>query len=187
MVALPLEVRITRVVDGDSLEVESVEEGARSKASQDRVRLWGIDAPEFRQPLGYECRGMLKALCGRAPTPRDRLLMEDVGSDQYGRRLGVVYWESRGRERSVNREMLLQGYAYYRNVDNEVGRANALGLPVAQEQASRKRAGVWGVRTLWGSAPEPPWAHRKPTNLRKEQSVPLRHVVKLEGQQVLFT
>lgn len=57
--------RVVEVMDGDTLRV--VTPGGRGY----KIRVWGIDAPEKRQPMGQEARGALSAMAlGRTVTPR---------------------------------------------------------------------------------------------------------------------
>lgn len=67
-------VSVIRVIDDDTVVL----------AGGDRVRLWGIDAPEGANPTGT----LYQAL--RAPSPADPTRVEilaDHGMDRYGRRV----------------------------------------------------------------------------------------------------
>ena len=100
-------VRVIKVVDGDTLDV--VPANARRGGEVTRVRLWGIDAPEWEQPLGPEAT---RALNEELRDARGALRMEVFAYDQYARAVGLLYWEKDGRGRSVNLAMVRQGYAY---------------------------------------------------------------------------
>lgn len=114
----------TRVIDGDSLEVNGVS-----------VRLFGIDAPELRDPGGPEARAELRRLIGRRD-PYCRVL--DV--DRYGRDVARCWAE--GRELSLS--MIQAGHAvawcaYLRRQRRDL-------LPVfqrAEAEARQDRRGMW--------------------------------------------
>ena len=90
------------VVDGDSLEV-----------GQERIRLYGIDAPEFVQRCydenewpyhcGIEAKNQLQTLVSRG-----RLSCKNFGRDKYGRSLKECFEEDGS---SINRQMVLSGWA----------------------------------------------------------------------------
>ena len=145
-------VRVINVVDGDTVDV--VPANARRGGEATRVRLWGIDAPEWQQPLGPEA---MRALNELFRNERSALRMEVFAYDQYARALGLLYWEKDGRGRSVNREMVLQGYAYTSRFRQGESFRKALGFDAAEAEARRRRDGVWG---LSGGERELPWAYR---------------------------
>jgi len=78
-VGLCTELTVTRVIDGDTLEVEG---GLR-------IRLVLVDAPELSEPAGPASRDYLKTLClgSRALIDEDD---SQIGEDPYGRVLAVV-------------------------------------------------------------------------------------------------
>ena len=59
-----------------------VHDGDTIGRGPDRVRLWGIDAPELSDPAGPSSRDHLRALIAGRP-----LACEDHGQDRYGRRV----------------------------------------------------------------------------------------------------
>ena len=100
-------VRVHRVVDGDSLEVKY--SGFFSFLRRPfAVRLYAIDAPELAQPYGAEARNELASLVGRGG-----IRMEEVATDRYGRRVGLLYRSRRGRQQSINLMMVRSGMAYW--------------------------------------------------------------------------
>ena len=126
-------VRVHRVVDGDSLEVKY--SGFFSFLRRPfAVRLYVIDAPELAQPYGAEARNELASLVGRGG-----IRMEEVATDRYGRRVGLLYRSRRGRQQSINLMMVRSGMAYwYQRYGGQ-----DLGFPGAEEDARRQRLGVW--------------------------------------------
>ena len=80
--------------------------------------------------------------------------------------------------------MTLRGYAYYRNVDDDFGRANALGLADAQDQAWRNRAGLWA--TLWRGVIDSPGEYRTRNRRTRNNEVPLPPSGKERAEQGEF-
>lgn len=69
--------RVTRVVDGDTFWISSADE---------RIRVWGLDAPEVDMPGGSQATAMLTALiAGQQLTCRQH----DI--DRYGRIVGQCF------------------------------------------------------------------------------------------------
>ena len=138
-------VKIRRVVDGDSLEVKYG--GWFSFMRRPfPVRLYGIDAPELSQPYGRESREQLASLVRRGG-----IRMEEQATDRYGRTVGLLFPNRRGRE-SINVAMVRAGMAYwYRRYGGR-----DLGFPEAEAEAISKRRGVWKD----GKGARRPWDHR---------------------------
>jgi endonuclease YncB( thermonuclease family) len=124
-------VKILSCVDGDTCL-------ARTKMGlKFRLRLIGIDAPEISgQLLALEAAAALRArVVGR------RLWLDSQGFDRYGRRLGRLFpAEGRGRGKSINEEMIEEGWAIaYRSPRGEA-HAWALG---AEATAKKNKRGLW--------------------------------------------
>jgi endonuclease YncB( thermonuclease family) len=130
-----LEGQVRHIFDGDTLELVTAD-------GTWRVRLVGIDAPEYDQPFGRKARKELVALC-----ERQRVEVWVRGRDSYNRLLGDVYRD----DVWVNGQMVRAGYAWHWNRD---GRA-AGPLETLQEDARRARRGLWRDRR-----PTAPWDHR---------------------------
>ncbi len=99
-VGLCIERNVTRVIDGDGLEVEG---GLQ-------IRLVLVDAPELSESGGPEARDYLTNLCLGSLA----LIDEDdfqIGDDPYGRTLAVVYCDGT----NANAAMISSGHAgtYY--------------------------------------------------------------------------
>lgn len=93
---LPRIVFVTRVVDGDTAEV-------RGWISSYRIRLAGIDAPEWKQPHGYEA---YLALCALMEQRYVLIMPKQV--DVYRRTLCSAF----AGARSVSCHMALAGHAW---------------------------------------------------------------------------
>ena len=99
-VGLCIERTVTRVIDGDTLDVEG----------SLRIRLVLVDAPELSQTGGPEASDYLSSLC----LGKQSLVDEDdyqIGDDPYGRVLAVVYCGGT----NTNAAMISSGHAqtYY--------------------------------------------------------------------------
>ena len=73
------EVRVSRVIDGDTLE-----------SSSGRLRSFGVDTPERGQPCASKATNRLSELAGNSVRLEDGPRL----SDQFGRRLAYIYTES---------------------------------------------------------------------------------------------
>lgn len=129
--------RVVKVTDGDTITILDANQ------AQHKVRLYGIDAPEYRQPYS---RAAKKALAGLVE--RERVGVDVKDTDSYGRSVGVVY---RGSV-NVNLEMVKSGYAWwykkYAPLDDD--------LRVAEERARTDSLGLWADPN-----PVPPWEWRQ--------------------------
>ena len=94
-----------------------------------KIRLVGIDAPEFLQAYGEASQQVLEGkVLGR------RVRVEGTSRDQYGRLLGTLWIN----DRMINREMVAEGYAWVFG-----GYAPAQDLLDAESLARQGRRGLW--------------------------------------------
>lgn len=118
---------VTRVTDGDTLQV------CPASSQPVTVRLYGIDAPEKRQPGGGDAAASLAAMLPVGASvdvvPKSR--------DQYGRAVAIVY---RG-DSCINGEMVALGHAwvYPRYCRERVCRA----WKRMQRRAQAEQRGLW--------------------------------------------
>ena len=131
---------VESVGDGDSFK-------ARRKGRSVRVRLYGIDSPEFRQHYGYQARQLARQLL-----PKGREIeVYPMDRDHYGRVVALV----RSGGILVNREMVRQGAAWvYPRYCRE--RTFCAELKAAQDQARSARLGLWQ-----DARPEAPWEWKR--------------------------
>lgn len=135
------EFRVTKVVDGDTLDVDVADSRSGRKAT--RIRLWGVDTPEtvkpntLPQPFGREASAYAKRLCeGR----RVRLELDpDTTRGKYGRLLAYVFLPD---GRMLNRDLVRKGYGYADPRFAHAYRAEFIDL---QARALRARRGLWAV------------------------------------------
>lgn len=147
---------VTRVADGDTLTIQD-DNGTKLK-----IRLYGIDAPESEkvsktgkvmkpgQPGGKEAH---QVLVGKVMGKRVEVAI--MGSGNYKRLAGIVYWEGL----DINLEMVRSGWAWgYRQYLKSPYRSEYLSV---EESARQSRLGLWR-----DPAPTPPWEFRKQTKTR---------------------
>jgi micrococcal nuclease len=125
-------VRVVRVVDGDTIVIESGE----------RVRYIGIDTPELMregreaEPLAEEARALNSRLVEGKWV---RLEFDQEHRDRFGRILAYVWME----EVMVNEELLRAGLA--RSKDYPPNLRHQAKFDQIEAEAKRKRFGLWGV------------------------------------------
>lgn len=138
--------KVTRVIDGDTIEVKTLPEKILVYEIPIRVRLINIDAPEKKQAYGRWSKEQLKALlAGQSVT------VSYTQTDRYGRVLGRVV-TANGTE--ANRQQVLKGAAWVYdryNTDNS--------LPALQREAQTQKRGLWA-----DNQPIPPWEWRHKNN-----------------------
>ena len=115
--------RVETVHDGDTVTCLD-DQGQRQK-----IRLQGIDAPEYGQPYGDAAR---RALAGKLAGGTVRV--EAGARDQYGRLLGTLWID----DRDLNRELVAEGMAWVFG-----GFAPDEELLVVEAAARRQRRGLW--------------------------------------------
>ncbi len=98
--ALAWEARVIAVSDGDTITVEPIQGGERIK-----IRLYGIDTPESRQPYGSIATGYVYATA-----LYKTIEVEEYDIDRYGRTVGVVILPD---GTNLNKELLSLGHAWY--------------------------------------------------------------------------
>ena len=131
-------VKVQRVVDGDTVRVQK--KGLKRfvfGAEDIVVRLYGMDAPESEQRHG---KASAKALSKMLK--KNGLIMEVMGEDRYDRTVGLLYYGSPGREKSVNWKMVVDGWAHA--YTNYGGRE--LGMKEAETGARAAKKGIWKGR-----------------------------------------
>lgn len=116
---------IQTVHDGDTVTAVS------PSGQTERIRLLGIDAPEYRQPHGQLARTALNKKLRTEPVH-----IEAHGRDKYDRLLGVLWIGSR----NINLEMVSDGEAWV------FDRGSPPAELFAAEQAARQsKRGLWSA------------------------------------------
>ncbi|HCM3757163.1 TPA: thermonuclease family protein [Salmonella enterica subsp. enterica serovar London] len=130
--------RGVRVIDGDTVVVLT------APATEVRIRLAGIDAPEKGQPFRQRARQFLASrVAGRV------VEISGDSRDRYGRTLGTLWADGR----DINAELVCSGMAWaYRVRSPEPNPAYLQCENTAREQ----KKGLWQE-----ASPVPPWQWRK--------------------------
>jgi len=131
--------KVISVTDGDTIKVYSKEQG------QVKIRLFGIDTPEKRQPYGRAAKKYLASLITGA-----RVEIEPVTKDSNGRTVAIVW----GSEANFNLKMVQAGYAWvYRRYCDK---------PFCDEWVTIEAKARAGKSGLWKDPnPIPPWEWRR--------------------------
>jgi len=139
--------RVETVHDGDTVTCLD------AQGRPQKIRLVGIDAPEYGQPYGDAARRALAAkLAGGL------VRVEGTARDQHGRLLGRLWIDSR----DLNAELVAEGWAWAFGgfvEDDE--------LAAAEAAARRQRRGLWA-----GERPVPPrqWRDAHPRTGEKSDA-----------------
>ena len=116
-------ISIAKVTDGDTVVTS---EG-------DRIRLWGIDAPEMNQPYGKEATIVLTELIHGK-----KLFAEIIDTDRYGRQVARIYT---GDGMNINRSLVCLGAAWW----YERYAPKASDFRSCELEARRTKTGLWGL------------------------------------------
>ncbi len=95
-IAKTFSAKVVRVIDGDTVQ-------AYDGATNTRIRLYGIDAPESKQAFGQKAKQTMIQLVANQVVN-----IQDHGQDVYGRLLGTIYLNNK----DVNAIMVANGMAW---------------------------------------------------------------------------
>ena len=125
--------KVVSIHDGDTITI-------LQDKQQIKVRLFGIDAPELKQPYGKQAKQFLANLIAG-----EVVEVEEHGKDRYKRTIGTIYLDGK----DINAQMVANGYAWaYRKFSKKY---------TAQEsRAKSQRLGLWRDKE-----PISPWEWRK--------------------------
>ena len=105
-------VKVTRVVDGDTVDVD-IDLGFSVVLKKQRVRLYEIDTPESRtrdkeeKKFGLLAKEYLKKVCESG----EQILLVSHDKGKFGRILGELFVE--GEDKSINMHMVDNFHAVY--------------------------------------------------------------------------
>ncbi|MDP5016190.1 MAG: thermonuclease family protein [Dolichospermum sp.] len=134
--AIPANVKVARVVSGQSLEVLGMEAQPNLISS---LRLIGLDAPDLRQfPWGEDAKRLLETLIGGA-NQAVNLEFDLEAKDKFNRTLAYV-WKDK---LLLNEEILKQGYALF--VARSPNHKYDQRLERAQQWARIMGKGIWNT------------------------------------------
>nr|DAK12763.1 MAG TPA: nuclease-like protein [Caudoviricetes sp.] len=91
------QIKIIKFYDGDTITALT------SQKEKIKIRLYGIDAPELKQPFGKASKRHLIDLISNKS-----LNINEKGKDRYGRTLAVLY----NGNQDINAQMVIDGYAW---------------------------------------------------------------------------
>lgn len=125
--------KVIKISDGDTIAILQGKQ-------QIKVRLFGIDAPELKQPYGKKSKQFLTNLIAG-----EVVEVKENGKDRYKRTIGIVYLGNT----DMNAQMVENGYAWaYRKFSKKY---------TPQESKAKKQGlGLWRDKE-----PIPPWEWRK--------------------------
>lgn len=116
-----LDGKVVGVTDGDTIKILT------SERQQVKVRLYGIDAPEKKQPYGADAKRFLSDLVAGK-----NVRIEERGKDRYKRTLGIVYL----KDNDINEILVLNGYAWAFTKYSKIYESQ-------ERQARNKGLGLW--------------------------------------------
>ena len=129
--------QVVGVVDGDTIDV-------MHNGKAQRVRLYGIDCPEKRQPYGKKAKWFTSELAFRKTVT---VVVKD--HDRYGRTIGEVILPN---GKNLNRELVRAGYAwwYFKYAPRDFD------LKILQSISRELKSGLWA-----DADPVAPWSYRR--------------------------
>jgi micrococcal nuclease len=144
-----LKAKVTRVNDGDSIEVDL-------DSGHARVRMSAIDTPEYDQPYGSQSSAALKAMLPVGTAVE----LEVVTQDQFRRMVAVVWLVQGDARTNVNETMLRRGHAWaYRRYMKDPKFCDL------EQEARSKKLGLWAQPVSdWVYPPE--WRFLKNGEIR---------------------
>ena len=148
------QVEVLRVIDGDTVEV-ALKKGLFGKSQTQRIRLYGIDAPESAQRGGQDATKHLQRMIGR----RKRIWMDSAGLDQYNRTVAIIYPDKSKPTNSYNIRMLETGHARAYMTRG----AHRAPYQRAERQAREANLGIWKH-----SNAQAPWEWRQRQRARQK-------------------
>lgn len=113
--------KVISVTDGDTIKILTPER------EQIKIRLYGIDAPEKKQPYGADAKRFLSDLVAGK-----NVRIEERGKNRYKRTLGIVYL----KDNDINEILVLNGYAWAFTKYSKIYESQ-------ERQARNKGLGLW--------------------------------------------
>jgi micrococcal nuclease len=141
-IAGTIEGKVVSITDGDTFILLTKDK------SQKKIRLYGIDCPEKRQPFGSVAKDKLSELIfGK------QVNVQVKGLDRWKRTVGTVFFDGE----NINERMLQEGMAWhFTRYDDKPS------WSLMESEARTKRIGLWSDDNV-----TPPWEWRKKTYSKK--------------------
>ena len=150
------QVQVLRVIDGDTIEVMTGSKLFR-QPHKERIRLYGMDAPESSQTGGKESTSHLSRLMGTNP----KIWLVRMDTDQYGRTVGLIHRRKNRPEESYNYMMVRDGQARC----YMTGAQDRKRFQAAEAEAKRRGWGIWKKKKNATA----PWEYRKDQKRRSQR------------------
>ncbi len=117
---------VVKIIDGDTFEVQKANDIIR-------IRLWGIDTPEWDQPYSVEAKQYLRQILYKQTVDVMPLYVDD-----YGRVIAKVFL----RGKSVNQSLVAKGFAWVHVFfcKEEI----CTSWKRLEQRAKQKKIGLWG-------------------------------------------
>ena len=126
-------------------EVVKIHDGDTITVSGTKIRLWGIDCPEYKQDYGRDATEFVRHLLPIGATVE----VEGVARDRYGRTVAIVSYLGD----TVQADLLRAGLAW---VYGRYYRERGGNWPEIEAEAKAARRGLWK-----DEEPTPPWVWRR--------------------------
>lgn len=125
--------KVVSIHDGDTITV-------LQDKRQVKIRLYGIDVPELKQPYGKKSKQFLANLIAGKVVE-----VKENGKDRYKRTIGTIYLTGE----DINAQMVENGYAWaYRKFSKKYA--------PQESKAKKQKLGLWRDKK-----PIPPWEWRR--------------------------
>ncbi|MCK5725461.1 MAG: thermonuclease family protein [Thiotrichaceae bacterium] len=147
-IACKLSGKVIKVVDGDSIVILD------SNNKQHKIRLAGIDAPEYRQPFAKAAKKYLSRLIDRKA-----VCIDWYKQDIYKRKIGKVILKGA----DINFKMVNKGLAWhYKYYQKDQTKLDQKTYTEAEKNAQSATVGLWSEPD-----PIPPWRWRQGKRKKK--------------------
>ncbi len=139
-------VKVTRVIDGDTIEVETGPASAKASAGKQKVRYIGVDTPELhdpRRPVQCYAKEAMEKNKELVEGKNVRLEKDISEVDKFGRLLRYVYiaTESSPSGLLVNDYLVKEGYAHAATFPPDVRYVNL--FVTSEQEARNNKRGLW--------------------------------------------
>lgn len=129
-----LDGKFINIHDGDTVTILTVQK------ERIKIRLYGIDAPELKQPFGKAAKRHLSKL-----TQGKNISIDLKGNDRYKRKLGILL----AGNKDINAQMVADGYAWAYVKFSKIYKH-------LEQSARSQNLGIW--RSKYQT---PPWEFRR--------------------------
>lgn len=129
--------KVIKIYDGDTITI-------LVDGNKEKIRFYGIDAPEKKQSYGIESRDFV-----RHKIMDREVKVKIVNTDKYGRKIGKIYYNN---GKYLNLESVKGGYSWW----YKYYARNEYDLEGAQKKAKKYKKGLWKEKN-----PINPYEYRK--------------------------